>query len=117
MERVLPPKYEALRRRVVPLGKFGVDEDFRFDEHNATTALTALDNSMPNAYCNVVLLMLYMLPWLRVHCLNSLMRSQCIDAAPLTLDDLPTPPPLTARASEPSCGQSCSPTSLASSLR
>ena len=47
------------RRQKVPLGKFGVDEDFTFEEHNVTSALTALDNSMPNGYCNVALVMLY----------------------------------------------------------
>ena len=41
-------------------------------------AQTTLDNSMPNAYCNVALVMLYQLPWVRVHCLASLMRSQFV---------------------------------------
>ena len=77
-DRVLPAVYERLRRRKVPLGKFGVEEDFSFAEHNETAALPALDNSVPNAYCNVALLMLYLLPWLRVHCLSSLMRSQFV---------------------------------------
>ena len=77
-ERVLPPELFYLRRRKVPLGKFGVDEDFSFAEHNETQRLTALDNSVPNAYCNVALAMLHMLPWVRVHCLSSLMRSQFV---------------------------------------
>ena len=31
---------------------------------------------MPNCYCNVVLVILYELPWTRAHCLSSLTRSQ-----------------------------------------
>jgi hypothetical protein len=77
-ERTLPEQYTPLKRKTVPLGKFGLAEDFSFEEHNATTALTALDNTVPNWYCNVVLLMLYELPWLRVHCLSSLMKNNFV---------------------------------------
>ena len=62
----------------VPIGKFGLADDFSFAEHNETSTLCALDNTVPNCYCNVALIMLYLLPWLRVHCLSSLMRSQFI---------------------------------------
>lgn len=61
---------------VVPLGKFGLADDFSFGEHNATSALCALDNTVPNCYCNAALIMLHQLPWLRVHCLGSLASSQ-----------------------------------------
>ena len=72
----IPRQYAHLRRMVVPLGKFGLADDFSFADHNLSTALTALDNTVPNCYCNVVLLMLYELPWIRAHCLSSLSRSQ-----------------------------------------
>ena len=44
----------------------------------AVRRCAALDNTVPNCYCNVALLMLYQLPWLRVHCLGSLMKSQFV---------------------------------------
>ena len=75
---VVPEAYAALKRVVVQLGKFGLAEDFSFEAHNMSTALTTLDNTVPNCYCNVVLLILYQLPWLRVHCLSSLTRSQFV---------------------------------------
>ena len=76
--RQLPAAFAALRRPKVPLGKFGLADDFSFSEHNQSEHLCALDNTVPNCYCNVALLMLYQLPWLRVHCLGSLMKSQFV---------------------------------------
>ena len=75
---VVPEEYAPLRRVVVQLGRFGLAEDFSFEAHNMSTALTTLDNSVPNCYCNVMLLMLYELPWLRSHCLSSLTRAQFV---------------------------------------
>ena len=72
----IPEPYSYLGRNVVPLGKFGLAEDFSFETHNETDGLTALDNTVPNCYCNVVLVILYELPWTRAHCLSSLTRSQ-----------------------------------------
>ena len=77
-ERKLPSQFAKLRRVVVQLGKFGLAEEFSFAEHNATDQLSALDNTVPNCYCNAMLLILYSIPWLRAHCLSSLMRSQFV---------------------------------------
>ena len=72
----LPPAFRRYKRLQVPIGKFGLAEDFSFEEHNHSARLCALDNTVPNNYCNPVLLLLHGLPWVRVHCLSSLSRSQ-----------------------------------------
>ena len=59
-------------------GKFGLAEDFSFSSHNESSTLCTLDNTTPNTYCNVALMMLYLLPWMRAHCLSSLMASQFV---------------------------------------
>ena len=78
VERQLPPEYSHLRKMVVQIGKFGHADDFSFEEHNQTSELCALDNTVPNCYCNVILLTLHLMPWARVYCLGSLMRSQFV---------------------------------------
>ena len=72
-----PPEPWGRYRHVrVKLGKFGLHDDFSFEESNETHWLCALDNTVPNCYCNAALIALHQLPWVRVHCLSSLSPNQ-----------------------------------------
>ena len=61
--RDMPERFARYRRLTVKLGKFGLHEDFSFTDFNQTTVLATLDNTVPNSYCNPLLLVLYLLPW------------------------------------------------------
>eukprot|EP00965_Chrysotila_dentata_P068597 2266976-Pleurochrysis_carterae.AAC.1 len=72
----LPSEFSRFKRMHVQLGKFGLADDFSFEEHNSTSRLCTLDPSVPNCYVNPLLLMLALLPWVEAHCLSRLSRSQ-----------------------------------------
>ena len=77
-ERPIPERFSRFRRMKVQLGKFGLHEDFSFQSFNQSAVLATLDNTVPNAYCNSLLLVLYLLPWTRAHCLGALSESQFV---------------------------------------
>ena len=77
-ERQIPESFSRFRRMKVQLGKFGLHEDFSFGDFNQSPVLATLDNTVPNAYCNSLLLVLYLLPWTRAHCLGALSESQFV---------------------------------------
>ena len=76
--REMPDRFARYRRLKIKLGKFGMHEDFCFTDFNQTDELATLDNTVPNAYCNPLLLVLYLLPWTRAYCLGALSQSQFV---------------------------------------
>ena len=76
--REMPDRFARYRRLKIKLGKFGLHEDFCFTDFNQTNELATLDNTVPNAYCNPLLLVLYLLPWTRAYCLGALSQSQFV---------------------------------------
>ena len=76
--REMPERFARYRRLKIKLGKFGMHEDFSFTDFNQTSELATLDNTVPNAYCNPLMLVLYLLPWTRAYCLGSLSQSQFV---------------------------------------